>query len=127
LVLVFHPAAVEKCVRTACNAGPSRRFGMPKEQIPLFQSDEEEARWFADHDVELDPYFEVLPPNPVPLAERLGLPPRKKPPTKAISIRISEDDLAKAQAIAEKKGIGYQTLLKMGIHEWLEQPASEPA
>lgn len=96
---------------------------MPKKQIPMFQNDEEEARWFADHDDELDQYFEVFPPNPVPLAERLGLPPRKKLPTKAISIRISEDDLAKAQAIAEKKGIGYQTYLKMILHETLEREA----
>ena len=96
---------------------------MPKKQIPMFQSDEEEARWFADHDAELDQYFEVLPPKAVPLAERLGLPPRKKSPTKAISIRISEDDLAKAQAIAEKKGMGYQTYLKMILHEALERDA----
>lgn len=97
---------------------------MPQKQLPVFQSDDEEARWFAEHDAELDQYFDVLPPNPVPLAERLGLPPRKKSRTKAISLRISEDDLAKAQLIAEKKGIGYQTLLKMGLHEWLEQQAS---
>ena len=100
---------------------------MPKKPLPDFASEAEEAQWYFDHQDELEDYFELLPPNPAPLAERLGLPPRKKLPTRAISLRISEEDLAKAQAIAEKKGIGYQTLLKMGIHEWLEQQAAEPA
>jgi hypothetical protein len=36
-----------------------------------------------------------------------------------IAIRLPESDLAQARKVAERKGIGYQTLLKMLVHEGL--------
>jgi hypothetical protein len=38
-----------------------------------------------------------------------------------IALRLPAPDLAKAREIAERKGIGYQTLLKMLVHEGLRQ------
>jgi len=38
-----------------------------------------------------------------------------------IAIRLPAPDLAKAREIAERKGIGYQTLLKMLVHEGLRR------
>jgi predicted DNA binding CopG/RHH family protein len=38
-----------------------------------------------------------------------------------IALRLPAPDLAKARKIAERKGIGYQTLLKMLVHEGLER------
>jgi predicted DNA binding CopG/RHH family protein len=38
-----------------------------------------------------------------------------------IAIRIPEHDLDQARKIATRKGIGYQTLLKMLVHEGLER------
>ena len=38
-----------------------------------------------------------------------------------IALRLPSPDLAKARAIAERKGIGYQTLLKMLVHEGLQR------
>jgi hypothetical protein len=40
-----------------------------------------------------------------------------------IAIRLPEDDLAQAREIAGRKGIGYQTLLKMLVHEGLAREA----
>lgn len=40
-----------------------------------------------------------------------------------IAIRLPEADLARARKIAERKGIGYQTLLKMLVHESLAREA----
>lgn len=94
---------------------------MPKKRLPDFKTETEEADWLAEHRDELDDYFEALPPNPLPLAERLNLPPRQRPATRLISLRLSEDDLSRATVLAGKKGIGYQTLLKMLIHEALER------
>lgn len=94
---------------------------MPKKRLPDFKTETEEADWLAKHQDDLDAYFDVLPANPVPLAERLNLPPRPRSVTKLISLRLSEEDLARAAALASKKGIGYQTLLKMLIHEALER------
>jgi len=41
-----------------------------------------------------------------------------------IAIRLPEADLAQASQIAERKGIGYQTLLKMLVREVLLREAS---
>ena len=40
-----------------------------------------------------------------------------------IAIRLPEADLAQAREIAGRKGIGYQTLLKMLVHEGLAREA----
>ncbi|MGA2196547.1 MAG: CopG family antitoxin [Bryobacteraceae bacterium] len=36
-----------------------------------------------------------------------------------IAIRLPEADIARARKLAERKGLGYQTLLKMLVHEGL--------
>lgn len=63
------------------------------------------------------------------LAAELGLPPRdearRKGRTEQIAIRLSVDDLERARAIAERKGLPYQTMLKGVIHEWLEREAAD--
>lgn len=97
---------------------------MSKKKLPDFKTEAEEARWYFEHQDELEDYFEVLPPNPVPLHVRLDLPPRKKPPTKAVPLRIPVDDLDLAQRIVNKKGLPYQTYLKMLIHEGLARDAA---
>ena len=40
-----------------------------------------------------------------------------------IAFRLSELDVEKAREIATRKGIGYQTLLKMLVHEGLRREA----
>jgi hypothetical protein len=40
-----------------------------------------------------------------------------------IAIRLPESDLAQARKLAERKGLGYQTLLKMLVHEGLAREA----
>jgi predicted DNA binding CopG/RHH family protein len=40
-----------------------------------------------------------------------------------IALRLPETDLAQARKIADRKGIGYQTLLKMLVHEGLGREA----
>lgn len=40
-----------------------------------------------------------------------------------IAIRLPEADLAQARKIAERKGVGYQTLLKILVHEGLAREA----
>ncbi|MBK9170788.1 MAG: hypothetical protein IPM24_25490 [Bryobacterales bacterium] len=41
-----------------------------------------------------------------------------------IALRLPEPDVAKARELAARKGIGYQTLLKMLVHEGLRREAS---
>ena len=43
--------------------------------------------------------------------------------TVQIALRLPEPDVAKARELATRKGIGYQTLLKMLVHEGLRREA----
>lgn len=47
----------------------------------------------------------------------------KKVASVQIALRVPETDLAKARELAARKGIGYQTLLKMLVHEGLRREA----
>ncbi len=78
---------------------------------------------------------EPLPVDPVPLAARLALPPKavatrsakevaKRARSVSITLRVPERGLERARMIAEKKGLPYQTYLKMLIHEGLERDKS---
>jgi predicted DNA binding CopG/RHH family protein len=40
-----------------------------------------------------------------------------------IAIRLPQTDLAQARKLAERRGLGYQTLLKMLVHEGLSREA----
>lgn len=42
-----------------------------------------------------------------------------------IAIRLPEADIRQAREIASRKGIGYQTLLKMFVHEGLLREANQ--
>jgi hypothetical protein len=76
--------------------------------------------------------WEAIPAASGSLAERLGLPPKAETIKRAkaiatqsksvsITIRVPETGLERARAIAEKKGLPYQSYLKMLIHEGLER------
>ena len=43
-----------------------------------------------------------------------------------IALRLPEPDVTKARELATRKGIGYQTLLKMLVHEGLRREARKP-
>jgi predicted DNA binding CopG/RHH family protein len=45
----------------------------------------------------------------------------RKAKSMQIAIRLPEADIAQARKIAERKGVGYQTLLKMLVHEGLRR------
>ncbi len=46
---------------------------------------------------------------------------RKAQNAVSIHLRVPAKDLERARSIAERKGIGYQTWLKMAIHEAVER------
>ncbi len=46
-----------------------------------------------------------------------------KVPSVQIALRLPAPDVAKARELATRKGIGYQTLLKMLVHEGLRREA----
>lgn len=52
-----------------------------------------------------------------PMVAELG----RKKKSAQIALRLPEADIAQARRIAEQKGVGYQTLLKMLVHEGLRR------
>jgi predicted DNA binding CopG/RHH family protein len=93
--------------------------------IPVFKSESEEADWWASQagrsfvkqkSIEAVSKGKTLRGSP--LVQRLN-----KTASVQIALRLSESDLAEARRIATHKGIGYQTLLKMLLHEGLQREA----
>jgi hypothetical protein len=90
---------------------------------PEFQNEEEEAQWWAGSHGRA--FLKRQPRAPIgekpsgsPLVARL-----KGTSSVQIALRLPAPDVAQAREIAERKGIGYQTLLKMLVHEGLRREA----
>ncbi len=93
-----------------------KRLGVPK-----FADEQDEAKWWASREGRTflkgqSPAKRAGGLGGSKLVERLV---RAK--SVQIALRLPSPDLAKARAIAERKGIGYQTLLKMLVHEGLQR------
>jgi predicted DNA binding CopG/RHH family protein len=88
---------------------------MEKRILPDFQSEAEEAKWWFDHQDELDKDFAQAAAEGRlgrGTAARLGGIP-------TTTIRLDPDDIALARQQASKRGLKYQTYLKMLVHEAL--------
>jgi predicted DNA binding CopG/RHH family protein len=73
-------------------------------EIPKFKFESEEAEWWAS--TAGRSYVKQL---------------NGKRKSTQIAIRLPEADIAQARKIAERKGVGYQTLLKMLVYEGLRR------
>lgn len=90
---------------------------MAKEtEIPEFLTEGEEARWWVENQGRLAPDFKLAKVegrlNRGTLAKR-GI-------TPTTTIRLDLSDIERARAQAERRGLKYQTYLKMLIHEALQ-------
>jgi predicted DNA binding CopG/RHH family protein len=80
------------------------------DQIPVFASEDEEHRFWQTHELS-DKLWNTLPPVPEDELPR--------PRTKPVPVRFDEDVLRRVKALAAKRHIGYQTLLKQFVVERL--------
>ncbi len=82
---------------------------------PKFANEAEEARWWANHQNEIAKAFEKA------AAEgRVGRgTAARKGATPTTTIRLDPDDVSRARAQAQRKGLRYQTYLKMLLREAL--------
>ena len=104
-------AVAERTKKTAKKARPAQRIERP-EQIPAFASEEEEARYWAEHEL-----GDEMLDRMEPLGEDALPPPRAR--TRPISVRFDEDTLQRLRALAARRGHRYQTLLKQFVGERL--------
>jgi predicted DNA binding CopG/RHH family protein len=94
-------------------------------EMPKFRNESEEADWWAS--TEGRAYVKQKSAD----AQSKGVKTRgssliaqiNKDRTVQIAIRLPEADLAQARMLADRKGLGYQTLLKMLVHEGLAREA----
>jgi hypothetical protein len=97
-------------------------------KIPKFATEAEEAKWWYENEALVFKEFQKAAKE-----GRLGhggarrlfaekgipFPESKATPTPTTTIRLDPEDIAKAREQAAKKGLRYQTYLKMIIHEAL--------
>jgi hypothetical protein len=94
--------------------------------MPKFVSEAQEADWWASHEGR-----EFVKQQAAGTGKKKGGAPRgsrlvgqlNKVASVQIALRLPEPDVAKARELAARKGIGYQTLLKMLVHEGLRREA----
>jgi predicted DNA binding CopG/RHH family protein len=116
---------------------------MAKKKMPAFASESEEARWYAEHQDDLEDYMEVpsakdaarfqkelgsLTSKAEAVAEAKAAYKAhlaKKGPSQQVPLRIPHEDLDLARHFASKKGIGHHTLMKSLIHEGLAKLQSD--
>jgi uncharacterized protein (DUF4415 family) len=90
------------------------------DDVPVFADEAEEAAWWATHEVEGP--WERRRPEGLPSTEqfreqreaRRG--PRR---TRPVLVRLDADILDRLRVLADRKGTGYQTLLKRFVTERL--------
>lgn len=93
--------------------------------MPKFVNEEEEANWWAGRQGrEFVKQKSAGPPKKgtAPQGSRL-VGQLNRTTSVQIALRLPEPDVAKARELATRKGIGYQTLLKMLVHEGLRREA----
>jgi len=92
-------------------------------KTPKFMNEDEEAKWWAGADGR---EFLKRQSAAGTAKKRRGSPlvsGLSRASSVQIALRLPAPDLAKARKIAGHKGIGYQTLLKMLVHEGLQREA----
>jgi predicted DNA binding CopG/RHH family protein len=92
--------------------------------IPSFKGKGEEAVWWEDHraDVEADLRAAMRGGQTISLSEVLSRARRKKD-LRPVTIRLASEDIATARQLADDEGIGYQTYIKILLHQALQKEA----
>jgi predicted DNA binding CopG/RHH family protein len=93
-----------------------------KFKIPKFTSEAEEAQWWFHHREELAQAFQDAASHGelhTGSAARLARERAAAAVTPTTTIRLDPDDISLARTLAAKRGLRYQTYLKMLLHEAL--------
>jgi predicted DNA binding CopG/RHH family protein len=86
-------------------------------RIPKFKSEKEEADWLYAHRKEIEAEFRKEKKTKTLTVQEII----ERERTKPISIRLAVGDIERAKQRARAQGIGYQTLIRMLVHESLRQ------
>jgi intein-encoded DNA endonuclease-like protein len=92
-----------------------------KVRIPRFKSEGEEAKWWDSHPEVITRLF--LQAKKEGKLKRLSA---TRGVTESITIRLAVNDLEAVRELAEKRGLPYQTYMKMLLHQALEKERRSP-
>lgn len=81
-------------------------------KIPRFANEQEEAEFWATHNS--TKYLDDTEPVDVTFVDA-------RPSKKQISLRLDANTIEELKAVAQRRGIGYQTLIRMWVMERLAQ------
>jgi predicted DNA binding CopG/RHH family protein len=92
--------------------------------IPLFENENEEAAWWEKHraTVEADLRSALREGTTLSLRDVLDRARRNKE-LRPVTIRLASEDIATARQLADDKGVGYQTYIKLLLHDALQREA----
>lgn len=95
-------------------------------KLPKFANEDEEAKWwYENQELIADEFEKAMKEGRIRrggirrLFAEKGIPFKEPKLTPTTTIRLDPDDIALARKQAEKRGLRYQTYLKMIIHEAL--------
>lgn len=87
--------------------------------LPNFSSEAEEARWWDTHQHEVDDF--IARAHKAGAVTRGVLLKQWAAASTQTTIRLPNADIARAKTIAARRGLKYQTYMKMLIHEGLNR------
>jgi predicted DNA binding CopG/RHH family protein len=96
---------------------------MKKVVIPKFSSEAQEAAWWDTHRSEIEAEIRQRMKQKQPLT--LGKLMQGERPSQPITLRIPTEDLEIARRLAARKGLGYQTYIKMLLRDALLENADD--
>ena|SRR5438034_10672130 len=90
--------------------------------IPKFTSEAQDAQWHDRHKRELESAMERRLKEGSTLTLRQAV---SRAKLRAVTIRLATEDIDRARGLAARKGIGYQTYIKLLLREALEREAAK--
>ena len=90
--------------------------------IPKFASEAEDARWHDRHRRKLESAVAHRIQEGSTLTVQQAA---ARASTQPVTMRLATQDIETARGLAAQKGIGYQTYIKMLLHEALRREAGE--
>lgn len=107
---------------------------MNKGKLARARNEAEEAQWFEENQERLLKLFEQAEKEGglrigrkvvgITLSKRTES--LLKPPSQKVMLRIPIDDLERARRLAAKRGLGYQTYIKMLLRQGLDREEPSP-
>jgi predicted DNA binding CopG/RHH family protein len=90
-------------------------------KVPEFETDEQEAQWWDEHKSQVEQNLGAAMRNDTARRGSAQRVVKDARTSKNITIRMPLADLERARRLSSKKGLAYQTYMKMLLHEVLDR------